>query len=213
MPVSPATVLGSFMRSMHFGYVSSHLVSSHFLSLPLRLCSVDHVDLFISNERPEPICRMLRGLPHALLVSNRQGEKQVLLPVIKPIRPIILSEPFSTHLVLSREPYWMATLSQKFYLYPVHVSLSFLIPQGINPSMYLLLLRFLHRDYASAYRLTDAIASDSALPAEAGMMFELLPRLKSGDGHPDACALRSKLVLLSFSRFVDFFLSLRFGLP
>ena len=52
----------------------------------LRLYSIDHADLFVSNERNPSICSMLDGLPHSLLLSTLQGEKQILVPVIKPVR-------------------------------------------------------------------------------------------------------------------------------
>ena len=42
-----------------------------------RLFSVDHVDLFISNERPATMGKMLAGIPHSLILSNARGETQV----------------------------------------------------------------------------------------------------------------------------------------
>jgi hypothetical protein len=43
----------------------------------LRLYSVDHVDLFISDERHAGHAGMLAGMPHSLLLSNVRGEAQV----------------------------------------------------------------------------------------------------------------------------------------
>ena len=43
----------------------------------LRLYSVDHVDLYITNERNDMTKKMLAGIPHSLLLSNVRGETQV----------------------------------------------------------------------------------------------------------------------------------------
>lgn len=88
----------------------------------LRLYSVDHVDIYITNERNSLTSKMLAGIPHSLLLSNVRGETQVLVPVIPPYRPFIGAEPFSTFIVLNRKA---IPLSERFFLYPVHVSLSF----------------------------------------------------------------------------------------
>ena len=61
----------------------------------MRLYSVDHADLFITNERNETV-GLLTGLPHSLLLSDSNGKIDVLVPVWKPYRPAIHSEPFST---------------------------------------------------------------------------------------------------------------------
>jgi hypothetical protein len=52
----------------------------------LRLYSVDHVDIYITNERNSLTSKMLAGIPHSLLLSNVRGETQVLVPVIPPYR-------------------------------------------------------------------------------------------------------------------------------
>lgn len=42
-----------------------------------RLYSVDHIDLYICNERNALTSKMLAGIPHSLLLSNIRGETQV----------------------------------------------------------------------------------------------------------------------------------------
>jgi hypothetical protein len=42
---------------------------------------------------------------------------------------------------------WISTLDTPYYIYPVHVSLSFMFTPTLAQALYLLLLRFLHRDY------------------------------------------------------------------
>ena len=51
----------------------------------------------------------------------------VLVPSLPPVRPSIASVPFATVLVLERsDKRWLSNLENPFYIYPVHVSLSFL---------------------------------------------------------------------------------------
>ena len=44
----------------------------------LRLYSVDHMDLFITDEYDDMTTKMLEGIPHSLLLTNVKGETQVL---------------------------------------------------------------------------------------------------------------------------------------
>ena len=125
----------------------------------VRLYSVDHADLFITNERNET-SSLLTGLPHALLLSDSNGKIDVLVPVWKPYRPRIASEPFSTELVLDRSSWeWLGALDQPYYMYPVHVSLSFLYSTTLASALYLLLCRYLAGQYASVVQLVDTVRS------------------------------------------------------
>ena len=90
----------------------------------MRLYSVDHADLFISNERNET-SSMLEGIPHSLLLSNSNGEMSVLVCGWSPCRPAIQAVPFSTELVLDRnDTKWFSCLEHPYYVYPVHASRS-----------------------------------------------------------------------------------------
>ena len=162
-----------------------------------RLYSVDHADLFISNDRHELITNLVAGIPHALILSNAQDEKQLLVPVTCPVRPMIRTQPFSTRLVMDREAkLWYESLTQRYYLYPVHLSLSFLMTKGVNSALYLLLLRFLNRDYAAVSRLVDSIATDTKYSPEGLCIFTELTRTLD-DSHPDAHACRLKIALVT----------------
>jgi len=75
--------------------------------------------------------------------------------------------PFSTELVLDRgDRKWFASLEHPYYMYPVHVSLSFLYSTTLASALYLLLLRYLHRQYKDVVRLVDTVGTDAALTAE-----------------------------------------------
>jgi len=163
-----------------------------------RLYSIDHADLFISNERSELIANLISGIPNALILSDTQDEKQVLVPVTNPVRPPIRGRPFSTRLVMDRTSSdaqaWYNALTQRYYLYPIHLSLSFLMTKGVNSALYLLLLRFLNRNYAAVSSLVDSIATDTKYSAEGLEIFGKLNRTVD-DAHPDAHACRLKISL------------------
>ena len=65
----------------------------------------------------------------------------------------------------------MLSLAERYFLYPVHVSLSFLLTKGLNSAVYLMLLRFLHRDYVDVFRLADSIATDTQFNEEGSTVF------------------------------------------
>ena len=113
--------------------------------------------------------------------------------MIRPHRPLILSEPFSTFIVLHHSD--VLALAERFFLYPVHVSLSFLLTKGLNSAVYLMLLRFLHRDYADVFRLADSVATDTKFNKEGATVFTAFARAND-DQHPDAHACRLKISLV-----------------
>ena len=115
------------------------------------------------------------------------------MPVIPPRRPQIGDEPFSTFIVLNRSELPPA---ERFFLYPIHVSISFLMTKGINSALYLMLLRFLHRDYDEVFRLADSVATDTQLNAEGLTIFNAFKRVLD-DWHPDAHAGRLKISLVT----------------
>jgi thiol-disulfide isomerase/thioredoxin len=159
-----------------------------------RLFSVDHVDLFISNERNSTYEKLLAGIPHSIIMSNVRGETQILVPVIPPTRVRIANEPFSTFIVLQRGD--IETLAERFFLYPIHVSFSFLLTKGVNSALYLMLLRLLHRDYAEVFRLADSIATDTQFNKEGLDIYKRFTNAND-DWHPDAHACRLKISLVT----------------
>ena len=52
----------------------------------LRLFSIDHSDLFVSNMRTADLERLIQGIPHSLLLANTNDQVQVLIPAWKPVR-------------------------------------------------------------------------------------------------------------------------------
>ena len=45
---------------------------------------------------------LLRGIPHCIILSNSNRELSVLVPNIRPVRPRIVSSPFSTEIIIDR---------------------------------------------------------------------------------------------------------------
>ncbi|MGB1593584.1 MAG: hypothetical protein ACPIOQ_12605, partial [Promethearchaeia archaeon] len=162
-----------------------------------RLFSLDHADLFLSNDFGT-LSDLVRGIPHSVLLKNAaRGEDQLLVPVLPPIRPRILTQPFSTALVIDRcNESWMQALSQRFFLYPIHISSSFIVTKGLNSALYLLLLRLLQRDYQRAFLMADSIATDAKFSEEGEKIFHALA-FGNDDPHPDASAVRLKVTLVT----------------
>ena len=164
----------------------------------LRLASLDHVGYFVSNERSALTTRLIRGVPHAVILSNADSEMQILVPNIDPIRPNINGCPFTTELVLQRggATEWDMYCKSKYYLYQVHISLSFMFTPSLASALYLLLLRFNHRQYKEVFELANTIGTDVAFKPEEMVSFRALGRLNK-DCHPDAHACRLKIYLVT----------------
>ena len=164
----------------------------------VKLFSVDHADLFITNERTDLTDRLLEGIPNSLLLSNSNGELSLLVSADVPLRPNIGTVPFSTALVIDRhDAAWAASLENPYYVFPVHVSLSFLYSTTLASALYLLLLRYLHRQYDAVVRLVDTVSTDTKLSSEEHNTLHQLTK-RSLDKHPDSHAALLKISLVLF---------------
>ena len=165
------------------------------------MASVDHADLFITNDHTDLALNLIRGMPHSLLLANANRDLTVLVPCIRTVRPIITAAPFSTALVMDRSsPHgrvWRASLETPYYLYAVHVSMSFLQAPTLSSALYLLLQRFQFRDYIAVTHLVDSIATDTDFSSnkEELQTFLHLGSLNP-DAHPDAHAVRAKISIV-----------------
>ncbi|KAJ1615866.1 hypothetical protein T492DRAFT_896684 [Pavlovales sp. CCMP2436] len=137
--------------------------------------------------------KLLGGIPHALLLEHGStGELQV--PAFFPVRPSIGNYPFSTELVLDRDQKWLDEIDNPYYVYKIHVSLSFLSASTLASALYLLLLRFLHRDYEMVVSLVDTVSSDTPMSKEEkAILSHLHSNRHDIDHHPDAHACRLKI--------------------
>ena len=160
-----------------------------------RLQSVQHPGLFVSWLRSERAASLLRGLPHALLLENAEGDVFLLLSALcRPCRVSDSSDPLSAQLLLARHtPGWADSLpGVRHYLYPLHRSGAFVTPPSLAARLYLLMLRWLGRDHEAAFQLAKCCASDTALSAEEGQLWALLADMDD-DVEPGSHCVRLQL--------------------
>ena len=150
-----------------------------------RLYSSDHVGLYISQHRSVQIDRLMRGINHALLLENDGGEMFIMVPAAAlPSRPRLASQIFPTNLVFDRRNRdWLGHLDVRHYLYPVSLSRTFMSTPTLAAALYLLLLRFLDRQYEQVFKLIDSCVTDTRLSQEEFQIFDNLQR-SSEDYHP-----------------------------
>jgi len=161
------------------------------------LHSIEHPGLKVSWLRSERAAALLRGLPHALLLENAEGDTLLLLSALsKPFRVSDVADPLSAQLLLARHSTeWTDALSSvRHYLYAVHRSGSFLTPPSLAARIYLLILRWLARDYEGAFSMAKSCASDTHLTAEEAQLWALLADFED-DVEPGAHSLRLQLWL------------------
>ena len=68
--------------------------------------------------------------------------------------------------------------------------------KGLDTALYLLLCRLLHREYETAFNLTDSIATDTKFSKEGANTLKALG-LANDDWHPNAHAIRLKIALMT----------------
>jgi hypothetical protein len=161
----------------------------------LQLYSLDHAHLFISNLRPKMALSLLQGIPHSLLLADINQSISILVPALDVARPGITMAPFSTELVITRanKP-WYEKLDTRYYLYPVHVSMSFVFTPTLASSLYLLSLRFFHCEYEEVFKIASTIGTDVEFTDEERQNFNMLDSVH--DWRPEAHACRAKIGLL-----------------
>uniref|UniRef100_A0A0G4IG68 ubiquitinyl hydrolase 1 n=1 Tax=Chromera velia CCMP2878 TaxID=1169474 RepID=A0A0G4IG68_9ALVE len=183
---------------------------------PLRkLFCEQHTGLFISSRNIflSPLTnRLLKGLPNSLLLENEDNELFVLVSAAcRPIRVPrhggghpgagVISNDF---LMDPSDDEWLRNLGDaRHFLYAIHSSRSFLFIPTPTSALYLMLLRFLDRQYEEVCKMAEsACVSDCShgpheLPGDERQLWELVDRLDSqADPHPDAHAARLKVLLI-----------------
>ena len=162
-----------------------------------RLYSQDHNGMFVSNMRDKAVLKLLDGLPHSILLENNDGDLAILLPTCRVRRLRNRNEPYSSELLFVRRDHkWWSAQRVRSFLFPVHLSLTFMFTPSLSSALYLLLLRFLNRQYADVFQLADSCVSDSALTVEESQILGEM-HLVCDDTTPDAHACRLKLSLVT----------------
>jgi hypothetical protein len=173
----------------------------------VRLESSDHAGLFIHTAAfglDRQTTEMLRGMPQSLVLTDSNGQHTILCAAVPLLRPVIPADPFSTELVLDRhrlnddrQRKWVdgrswAKRVPGYFLYPVHVSKTFLLHRSLASALYLLVLRFLARNYEATFALADAIATDKSYNKAERCIFMYVAEALF-DQHPDAVSCRLRI--------------------
>ncbi|CAK8991884.1 unnamed protein product, partial [Durusdinium trenchii] len=181
----PRLGLTFFVKEEEGGRVR-RLVSADFGNLTVPLAPV-----------PEQVAKLLAGIPHAVILCDEMQSLHVLVPQYLPLRPTIKGRPFTTEIVFERLGKWGRNWSSKtkvtYFKYEVHVSKGFLIAPSFASALYLLLLRFLARDYEGVCSLVHAVGTDAELNEEEAQILKVLGLVD--DAHPDALACRCLVTL------------------
>eukprot|EP00941_MAST-03F_sp_MAST-3F-sp1_P005353 g5353.t1 len=145
--------------------------------------------------RRRQISKLLRGMDNSLILENHCHQFQVLVANHDLHRPRVKGNPFTVGVACDRSSVgWQTVMQTRYYLYPVHTSAAFLVRPTLSSSLYIVLLKFLGRDYSAAFRLACAVSTDVDFTAEEDWVWQQLRRCED-DRHPDAHAVRLKLSL------------------
>jgi hypothetical protein len=163
-----------------------------------RFMSNDFVGMFISDFRSAAIMKTVQGLPHGLVLENIDREFAIMVPAILPtrIRPAdSLKSNIRMVFFRNMQAEMLSKLLVKTYLYPVHISSTFLFTPTQPSTAYLLLMRFISRQYEAVCTLVESCVNDSGFSDEMKGIFSTLRTVKD-DQSPDAHACRLKISLV-----------------
>jgi len=164
-----------------------------------RFYSASHAGFYVSNSRSQFTQTLYRDIPHAVVLENEHGEQQVIIPATsKPSRPYVATEQFFSQLLLDRtDKMWLQNLpiDRRHYVYPVHASGAFLFLPTVVSALYLLVIRWINRQYDAVFKLTAACVTDVPLTDEEQQIWGLLGEFKADcDPNAHACRLRLSMV-------------------
>ena len=169
------------------------------------LYSMEHTGLFISNIAATCVLtqKLLKGIPHAI-VLERQDDGALYILVPATAKPNVRwchgdGNTFtSSQLELDRnDDTWINNLGDvKHYLYPVHLSRSFLFTPTLSSALSLLLFRFISNQYDEVFRLIEFCVSDTVLNEEERQLFLQLLDVATADPNTDAIACKLKIILV-----------------
>ncbi|KAK1937540.1 hypothetical protein X943_002698 [Babesia divergens] len=159
---------------------------------------------------------LIRGLENSLLLTDEDGELYILVSTVR--YPIRIFPKVPTGVMMSQEigqilqgvawpeliydganPDWLAAIDSgsRHYIYKVHSSRSFLFVPTYASGLFLLLNRFLDRQYEQVCRLSrTTLFDDGGQNSEERAFWDVLAKIDaSRDKHPDAYACRLHLLL------------------
>jgi len=172
----------------------------------MKLFSTDFPRLFVSNYRSPAVRRLMRGLPHGIVLADASGDATIMLPSCDVRRPKVISNPFSTEVVTDRESKeWLEKVRSRFFMYPVHPgSEAYVTCPTLSSSLYITLCWLMAREYDLCAQSTPACQSDVPFTEEEAHIYHqlgmgttgcLLEEEPNPDAHPDASGCRLKIAL------------------
>jgi hypothetical protein len=175
----------------------------------VRLHSLDYDGLYIDDQPDEAVAALGGSIPHSIALASALGQKSLLVPNFALERVVIRSCPLNTELVLKASKFdkleeqwaqdeWAQSVQTRFYIYPVHLSGTFLQTQSLASAFYLVLLFLMKREYEAAARLMSSCFTDTAFSTEEKWVMKLIRATAEDDKHPDAHAVRLRLALVCY---------------
>lgn len=134
--------------------------------------------------------------PRALFLQvPASHELKVLIPNLRLQRASPSSLATEACLACPMKPTGTVALQPPFFLYRIHLSGLFLVPDSVAGAFYIAFLHTLERRYREACDALETAWSDVALPEEANSVIGYFSAFRN-DHHPDALACRLRLALV-----------------
>lgn len=180
---------------IHFPRLNLHFYLQHGANGSQQLRCEEFADLYVCFNIPSWIYAHMGKIMHALLMTNEQGEFFLLIPSFPVVRPAVKESPLSVEYILDRKnSAWASKVASKNFLYPLHVSSTFLTVKNLASGFYLTYLYLLTRQYEKACTIVNqSCFSDSSFSDEEIFFLSMIKELE--DKHPDARLVRIHLAL------------------
>ncbi|OQS06902.1 hypothetical protein THRCLA_20266 [Thraustotheca clavata] len=160
---------------------------------------VDQREWFICLDEeshfPQALQTLMQSMPDSVLLSTSRREYRFLCANHDIFRPMVIGSPFSTVVIPNRASAgWQQVMETRYYLYPVHSSLTFVLMPSLSSTLYIILLALMSRNYKSAAQYIATCHVDVLFTEEEQWIFNQIGKTVQ-DRHPDACACRVRLAL------------------
>eukprot|EP00466_Bigelowiella_natans_P012371 jgi/Bigna1/86051/estExt_fgenesh1_pg.C_70337 len=151
--------------------------------------------LYVSDLRSPTIRHQISCLPNSLLLQNSGNELYILASNARPKRPVVFTRPLSSEIIVDlQDESWLKDMTQRYSVFPIHVSRAFIMPQNLVDSLYLALHFVLQRRFEDASRLIESCESDMPLSDSERCVLKFWEAI-AHDTHPDTVACKLKLSL------------------
>ena len=166
----------------------------------LRYYIVEQSGMFLADEHSRKETeRLIAGLPHGIVVRNRENEHFVLLPATsKPSMIKVKGDKYSYKLSLNRmDESWIDSITTPYFIYPVHSSGGFMSAKSVSSTLYLILFRTLTRQFTEAFNLVETCVCDTEFTAQEREIYDAFGSIRDILS-PDTHAMRLKLYFVTY---------------